>query len=133
MGEWMYSSTHSWPRHQLEVSGQTDATFRFPHGERTLGTRWIGGWVGPINVLDYVERGTFCLFLYLNSYLSAVEPVASRYAVTTLSYKTVARCNSRNKRFVSKIANEIGIYGHRFNQPVARQQLCEHGPTRNSG
>jgi hypothetical protein len=37
MGEWMYTSTFSWPRHQLEVSGQF-----YPPG-----THWIGGWVDP--------------------------------------------------------------------------------------
>jgi hypothetical protein len=29
---------------------------RFTPGERTPGTHWIGGWVGPIAGLDYVEK-----------------------------------------------------------------------------
>jgi hypothetical protein len=29
---------------------------RFTHGERTPGTHWIGGWVGPRADLDDVEK-----------------------------------------------------------------------------
>jgi hypothetical protein len=31
----------------------------FTPGERTLGTRWIGGWVGPKAGLNDVEKGKF--------------------------------------------------------------------------
>jgi hypothetical protein len=36
MGEWKYRSTFSWPRHQLEVSGQLDAPAALPPGKRPL-------------------------------------------------------------------------------------------------
>jgi hypothetical protein len=46
MGEWMYKSTVSWPRHYSEVSGQLHALAALPPTERASGTHWIGGWVG---------------------------------------------------------------------------------------
>jgi hypothetical protein len=33
--------------------------FRFTTGERALGARWIGGWVGPRTSLDDVEKEKF--------------------------------------------------------------------------
>jgi hypothetical protein len=67
MGEWRYSSTildlstyamrtyrwvevslhHSWPRHQMKVSGRLHAPATLPPGKEPHGTHWIGGWVGP--------------------------------------------------------------------------------------
>jgi hypothetical protein len=34
MGEWMYRSTFSWPRHKLEVSGQLHAPAALPPGKQ---------------------------------------------------------------------------------------------------
>jgi hypothetical protein len=40
----------------MEVSGQLHAPGRFTSTERTPGTHWIGGWVGPRAVLDAVVK-----------------------------------------------------------------------------
>jgi hypothetical protein len=40
----------------MEVSGQLHAPATLPPRERTPGTHWMGGWVGPRSVLDYVYR-----------------------------------------------------------------------------
>jgi hypothetical protein len=40
----------------MEVSGQPHAPAALPPKERTSGTHWIGGWVGPRAVLDAVVK-----------------------------------------------------------------------------
>jgi hypothetical protein len=54
IGEWRYSFTHS-STSALE-GGECSASRpgRFNSRERTPGTHWIGGWVGPRVVLDAV-------------------------------------------------------------------------------
>jgi hypothetical protein len=47
---------------------------RFTFGERTLGTHWMGGWVGPRAGLDDVEKRKFLTLPGLEH-----QPVASRY------------------------------------------------------
>jgi hypothetical protein len=59
MGEWIYRSTFSCPRHYLEMSGQLHAPARFTLGERAPGTHWIGGWVDARTGLDDLERRKF--------------------------------------------------------------------------
>jgi hypothetical protein len=44
-----------WPRHYMEMSGQLHAPAALPQ-ERTPGTNWIGGWVGPRAALDAVVK-----------------------------------------------------------------------------
>jgi hypothetical protein len=83
MGEWMYRSIFSRPRHQLEVSGKLHAPSALPPGERALCTHWIGGSVGPRASLDAAEKildhtGT------RNSEPSVFQPVASRYTDYTI-------------------------------------------------
>jgi hypothetical protein len=56
MGEWMYRSMFSWPRHYLELSGQLHATDALSPGEMAPGTRWIRRWVNPRTGLDDVEK-----------------------------------------------------------------------------
>jgi hypothetical protein len=56
MGQWMYGSTYSWPRHWLEVSGQLHAPVALPPGKSPPSTLWIGGWMGCRTCLDDVER-----------------------------------------------------------------------------
>jgi hypothetical protein len=51
----MSRSTYSWPRYQLEVSGQLHAPVALPLGEQSS-THWIGGWVDPRTDLDDVEK-----------------------------------------------------------------------------
>jgi hypothetical protein len=50
--------THSRPRHLMGVSGQRHAPAALlPPGERTPGTHWTGGWVGPRAGLDTEATG----------------------------------------------------------------------------
>jgi hypothetical protein len=58
MGEWMYSSTFSWPRHWLEVSGQLHALAALPRGKNS-GTHLTGGRVDPWAGLDDVQKRKF--------------------------------------------------------------------------
>jgi hypothetical protein len=49
------------------VGGEWSASYpcRFTPGERTPGTHWIGGWMGPRDGLDNVENRKFLTFLGL--------------------------------------------------------------------
>jgi hypothetical protein len=79
MGEWMYRSTCSWPRHQLEVSGQLHTPASLPPvpiGEEV-------GWT-PEPVWTTWKREDSWPYLDSNSDPSVVQSVASRYT-TTLS------------------------------------------------
>jgi hypothetical protein len=58
MGEWMYRSTFSLPRHYLDVSGQLHVPAVLLRG-KALSTHWIGGWVGPMAGLDDIENRKF--------------------------------------------------------------------------
>jgi hypothetical protein len=51
----------------------------FTPRERTPGTNWIGGWVGPRAGLDDVEKRNFLPLRDSNSDPSVVQLVASRY------------------------------------------------------
>jgi hypothetical protein len=51
----------------------------FTPGERDPGTRWIGGWMGPGTVMDYMEKGKSFPYRDSNSDLSTVRPVTNRY------------------------------------------------------
>jgi hypothetical protein len=51
MGKCMYWSTYTWNRHWLEVSGQLQSPAALFH--------WIGGWVGPRNGQDDIEKRKF--------------------------------------------------------------------------
>jgi hypothetical protein len=45
MGEWMYRSTYSWPRHQLEVRGQLHGPSALsPRKELSVPIDWNAGW-----------------------------------------------------------------------------------------
>jgi len=52
----MKNSTHSYPQHQMEVSGQPDAAVTLPVGENASGTQWIGDWVIPTGSLDAAKE-----------------------------------------------------------------------------
>jgi hypothetical protein len=56
LGKWSYSSTHSLT---LALDGGewlASCPGSFTPKERTPGTHWIGGWVGPRDVLDAVVK-----------------------------------------------------------------------------
>jgi hypothetical protein len=48
--------THSWPRHQMGVSGQCHAPVALCPGGKTPGAHCTGGWVGPRAGLDTEVR-----------------------------------------------------------------------------
>jgi hypothetical protein len=49
--------THSWPRHQMEVSCQRHTLAAlYPRGKDPC-THWIGGWMGPRTGLDTEAKG----------------------------------------------------------------------------
>jgi hypothetical protein len=81
MREWMYRFMFSWPRHQLELSGQLHTSAAFTLGERAPGTDWIGCWVDPRTGLDYTKKWKFLTLSGLELRLfSVVQPLGSRYA-----------------------------------------------------
>jgi hypothetical protein len=51
---------------------------KFTPGERTLGTDWIRGWMGPRTGLDDVKNGKSCTYRHSKSDPSTVQPVTSR-------------------------------------------------------
>jgi hypothetical protein len=73
MGEWMYRSTFSWPRHKLEVSGELRAPAALPPGKEPP----LEGWVGPRAGLDDLEN--FLSYRDSKSHPSVVQAVVSRY------------------------------------------------------
>jgi hypothetical protein len=56
MGEWMYRSTISWPRHELEVSGQFHGPTALPPEKEPPVPI---GWMGPRAGLEQVEKRKF--------------------------------------------------------------------------
>jgi hypothetical protein len=56
MEEWTYRSTYSSPRHLLEASGKLHVSAALPPSKESPGTNWIGGWVGPRNCLDDMDK-----------------------------------------------------------------------------
>jgi hypothetical protein len=78
-GEWMYRSTFSLPRSQLEVNGQLHALAALPPKESIPGTLSIGGLVDPRAGPDDVEKRKFLTLPILELRPSVVQPVASRY------------------------------------------------------
>jgi hypothetical protein len=59
MGEWMYKSSFSWPRHWLEVSGQLHSSAALPPWGKSPCTHWIGGWVDSRASLDDTVKWKF--------------------------------------------------------------------------
>jgi hypothetical protein len=79
MGEWMYRSTFSWPRHSLEVSGQLHVPAALPPGKKPpVPVGQVAGW-GPAPVWTTWRRENSWLYRDSNSDPSVFQPVASRY------------------------------------------------------
>jgi hypothetical protein len=80
MGEWMYRSTFSWPRHYLEVSGQLHApaasppgkSSRYPFYRRLGGPQSRSGRYGEVKIFTLPG---------LELPPPVVQSVASRYTV----------------------------------------------------
>jgi hypothetical protein len=80
MGEWMYRSTYSWPRHWLEVSSQIHPSAAFSPGKELLvPTGQEAGWA-PEQVRGTWRGENPYPYRDSNSKSSAVQSVASRYA-----------------------------------------------------
>jgi hypothetical protein len=80
LGEWKYSSTHSLTSALDGGEWSASRPGRFTPRERTLGTRWIGGWVDPRAVLDtVVKRKIPSPRRESNPRTQIVQPVAQRY------------------------------------------------------
>jgi hypothetical protein len=76
MGEWIYRSTYSWPRHWLEVSGYLHARGKgpwYPLQRRLGGPQNRSRRGNEINSLPYQD---------LNSHPSAVQTIAGRTVLT---------------------------------------------------
>jgi hypothetical protein len=78
MGEWIYRSTFSWPRHKLEVSGQLHAPVALPPGEKAPIIHWIRGLMSPWTCLDDMEKNSWT-YRYSKSDPLVLQPVSSRY------------------------------------------------------
>jgi hypothetical protein len=92
----MYRSTFSWPRHELEVSGQLHAPAALPR-ERAPGTHFIGSWVDPRAGLEDMEKWKLLTLQGLElPPPMVVQSVASRYidwAIPASIYTTTERKN----------------------------------------
>jgi hypothetical protein len=76
----MYSSTHSLTSALEGDEWSASRTGRFTLMERIPGTHWVGGWVGPIAVLDaVVKRKIPSPRRESNPRTTIVQPVAQRY------------------------------------------------------
>jgi hypothetical protein len=86
--EWRYISTHSLTPALDGGEWSASRPGRFTPRERVLGTRWIGGWVGPRAFLDtVVKRKIPSPHRKSNPRTPIVQPIAQRYtdwAITAL-------------------------------------------------
>jgi hypothetical protein len=80
LGEWRYSSIHSLTSALVGDEWSTSRPGRFTPRERTPGTLWIAGWVGPGAVLDaVVKRKVPSPRRESNPRTPIVQSVAQRY------------------------------------------------------
>jgi hypothetical protein len=56
LGEWRYSSTHSLSAALDGGEWSASSPGHFTPRERDPGTYWVGGWVGPRDILDTVVK-----------------------------------------------------------------------------
>jgi hypothetical protein len=80
-GRRVIALTHSWPRHQMGVSGQRHSAATLYPVEKITVTHCIGGWVGPRASLNTEAREKI---FYLCRGSNHVRPVCSQtlYCVT---------------------------------------------------
>jgi hypothetical protein len=64
----------------MKVSSQFDDQAGFPPRERTLGTHWIGGWVGPRTGQDAVMKKRYSQALPVLE-PPIIHPVAQPYTI----------------------------------------------------
>jgi hypothetical protein len=80
IGQWRYSSTHSFTSALEGVKWSVSRPGRFIPRERAPGTHWVGGWVVPRAVLDAaVKRKIPSPRWESNPRTPIIQPVAQRY------------------------------------------------------
>jgi hypothetical protein len=79
MKEWMYRSTFFFTSALVGGEWSPSRTVLLIPKERTTGTLWIGGWVGPRTGLDDVEKRQFLNLSGFKLDPSVVQPLASLY------------------------------------------------------
>jgi hypothetical protein len=67
-------------------------------GKISLGTHWIGGWVGPGVGLDAVEERKYLILPGLELRLSVVQPVACRYTDWAIPASTTEKASLNKPR-----------------------------------
>jgi hypothetical protein len=93
LGEWRYSSTHSLTSALDGGEWSASRPGRFTPKERTPGTHWVGGWVGPRAVLDAVVKRKFpSLHRESNPRTPIVQPVAQRYTDWAITAPHIGLC-----------------------------------------
>jgi hypothetical protein len=92
LGEWKYVSTYSLTSALDGDEWSASRPGRFTSRERTPGTHWIGGWVGPRAVLDTaVKRKIPSPRRESNPRTPIIQPLAQRYtdwAITAVLHKS---------------------------------------------
>jgi hypothetical protein len=84
-GERRYiAPTHSWPQHQIGVSGERHVPAALYAHERTPDTHCIGGWVGPIAGLDTEDRAKILCLCWDRTPFSLQKPTGHSYFSTYL-------------------------------------------------
>jgi hypothetical protein len=93
LGEWRYSSTRALTSAQDGSEWSASHPSRFSPKERSPGTHWIGGWVGPRAVLDaVVKRKIPSPRREAKPRTPVVQPVVQRYTdwdITALTSVTI--------------------------------------------
>jgi hypothetical protein len=110
--KWRYSSTHSLTSAIDGCEGSASHPGRFVSSERTPGTHWIGGWMGPRAVLDaVVKRKIPSPRRESSPRTQIVQPLAQRYtdwAITALTFHNykdkhiLTLCVVRSENYVTK-------------------------------
>jgi hypothetical protein len=111
MGEWMYRSAFSWPRHKLELSGQLHAPAALPPGkEPPVPIGEEGRWT-PEPVWTTWRRENSWPYGDSNSDPSVVQPVASRYTDYAIPApdRDVSSKNNNKKFRNSSLVMRTGI------------------------
>jgi hypothetical protein len=126
LGEWRYGSTPSLTSALGGDEWSASRPGRFTPRERTPGTHWIGGWVGPRSVLDAVKKRKIpSPRRESNPRTPIVQPVAQRYtdgAITALNVNNI--CISSTIRCIGEIDMFSNTGPH--NVPYVLS-ICQYG------
>jgi hypothetical protein len=114
MGDWMYRSTFSWPRHSLEMSGQLHAPAALPPRKRSRYPlyRRLGGLQSRSGRRG--EENNSWPYLDSNFDLLVVRPIASHYTNYTILHPVVDQYEGKWKHFEThnyiKIQNTFWLH-----------------------